>query len=317
MMMSIFCNLCFSVRQLQWAEAWTEFYISPVECPEELRESHSPEKSKHSDNCSADEFYVLAGERHQYNHENNLDDVVSSIHHHRRYKQYLSLKRALFEEYEQLGDFTLIRTKEDVITLVQFYDGSELALKLSVTITPSLLASISVHRQKIQQDHDFWIGLPKFLSTVTDVKKLLSKLSSFQVCLGNYEDKFSHLVPIGVGLSQASASCMAAYREGDFGVNTNGIQFSSTVRSTSCALLVLGKMRCGHCCRYRSTLRKNLSRESLSPKPCQPQPDKLSHKTHQHMTKLELVHKYKIIKTHNQSLKSELDQLRGKVYNTM
>ncbi|XP_046577377.1 uncharacterized protein LOC124285222 [Haliotis rubra] len=304
------------VRQLQWAEAWAAFYIGAAEHHQEAvaSESHSHGASTDSDNCSADAFYVLVGKMHQYNPDDNLDDVVTGILHHRRYQQYLCLKNTLFEEYDQLGDFTIIWTKEDVIKLAQFYEGSDLAVKLAVTITPSLMASISVHRQKIGHDHDFWIGLPKFFSTLKDVKNLLSKLSSYHVCLGNYEDKYSHLVPIGVGLSQTAASGISAYRECDFGVNINGIEFSSTIRSARCALLALGKTRCEHCCRYRSTLRKVLSRNSVSPKPCQPHPHKLSHKTHKHMTKMELVNKFQTVKTHNQALKSELGQLKRKVF---
>ncbi len=172
---------------------------------------------------------------------------------------------------------------------MQIYDGLNPAVKVSVCIKPSLQASVYVNRKALGPSHELWNGLPTLCSTFQDVKMLLSKMSLFCVCSGNYEDKFSQVMPVGLENGHTPYSGMLGYREGDFGYNQHSVKLTSTIRSTRCELLTRGTVRCGPCSTYRATLRKNLSRTRL-PK-CSSPVGSISKKSHMHMSRLELVNK--------------------------
>lgn len=81
----------------------------------------------------------------------------------------------------------------------------------------------------ISQAHDIWIGLPAFVTTVKDVTHLLAKFNRWNVCTGNYDQKFVNVVPLHVRISDKNTS-YAANREGDMGAFDGNTRYTSTVR---------------------------------------------------------------------------------------
>ncbi|XP_067658990.1 uncharacterized protein [Haliotis asinina] len=245
-------------RDTLWDRAWKSFFIALSDEP-----TDDPcQEATDSDGCSADEFFVILDKVHQYHPDNNVDEFVVILQYH-RYQQYLKMKKELLQHVDELGNFTIARNQRENITIVQFYDSDLGSVQLSVVIKPSFTATIYAHRRDIGPNHEFWIGLPTFFSTLSDVKKLLSKLSTYHVCVGNYEDRFADMVPVGAGISKGAISTISAYREGDFGANINGIAYTSTIRSMKCQFLVSQRDRCSHCSKYRATLRANARRDAV------------------------------------------------------
>ncbi|XP_046564014.1 uncharacterized protein LOC124272836 [Haliotis rubra] len=196
-----------SSRDALWEKAWKSFFIDLTDEP---TDTPCLEEATDSDGCSADEFFVILDTIHQYHPDNNVDEFVDGILRYHKYQQFLTLKKELFQHVDDLGNFTIARNKRENITIVQFYDNDVGSVQLSVVIKPSFTAAIYAHRRDIGPNHEFWIGLPAFFSTLRDVKKLLSKLSTYHVCVGNYEDRFADLIPVGAGISEGAISTISA-----------------------------------------------------------------------------------------------------------
>ncbi|XP_046570699.1 uncharacterized protein LOC124278912 [Haliotis rubra] len=294
-----------SSRDVLWDRAWKSFFIDLTDEPIGIP---CLEEAIDSDGCSADEFFVILDTIHQYHPDINLDEFVDGILQYHRYQQYLTLKKELLHHADELGNFTILRNKREEVNIVQCYDSDVAAVHLSVVIKPSFAATIYAHRHHIGPNHEFWIGLPEFFSNLRDVKKLLLKLSTYSVCVGNYEDRFKHLIPIGSGLSETATSTISAYKEGDFGANINGIAYTSTIRSQKCQFLVSQRERCSHCCKYRATLRANARRVSLSQK--KQKLNAIRHTTHKNMSKNEVIEKYQIMKSSRNSIQLEMERLK-------
>ncbi|XP_046334103.2 uncharacterized protein LOC124116707 [Haliotis rufescens] len=302
----------YSSRDVLWDKAWKSFFTDI--CDEPIDIPYVGE-TMDSDGCSANEFFVILDRVHKYHPDNDLDNFVDAILQCRKYQLYLSLKEELFKHADELGEFTILRNKREEVNLVQCYDGDVAAVQLSVVIKPSYEATVYAHRHDIGHDHELWIGLPKYFSTVRDVKQLLSKLSTYHVCLGNYEDRFAHLIPFSAGVCKGATSTISAYREGDFGANIDGIAYSSTIRSLMCQFLISRRERCGPCCRYRATLRANARRESLSSKT--PNLTSFTHTTHKNMSKMEVIQKYELMKSSRNSILSEMERLKKTISQTI
>ncbi|XP_048241342.1 uncharacterized protein LOC125374488 [Haliotis rufescens] len=302
----------YNSRDVLWDEAWNSFFIDICDDPIDIPYLG---EAMDSDGCSANEFFVILDSVHKYHPDNDLDTFVDGILQYRKYQLFLSLKKELFRHADELGEFTILRNKREEVNLVQCYDSDVAAVQLSVVIRPSFEATVYAHRRDIGHDHELWIGLPKYFTTVRDVSQLLSKLSTYHVCFGNYEDRFAHLIPVGAGISEGATSTISAYREGDFGANIDGIAYSSTIRSLMCQFLISRRDRCGPCSRYRATLRANARRESLSPKT--PKLTSFTHTTHKNMSKMEVIQKYELMKISRNSIQSEMERLKRTISQTI
>ena len=83
-------------------------------------------------------------------------------------------------------------------------------------------------------------------------KENCSKLL-YSVCISNPHAEFKEIGPIGKGMGLAESSTCEAYREGDFGAALGYAQYSSTIRSIRCCLLVQG-IRCINYSKYHEII---------------------------------------------------------------
>ncbi|XP_071152281.1 uncharacterized protein [Mytilus edulis] len=143
----------------------------------------------------------------------------------------------------------------DYIQIMQLYPSTGTAsVKLNVTIDQKFAAKVFVHRIELCSDHQLWKDLPTTFDSIINIQSLLSKLESYSVCVGNYENDLIDVIPIGSAVQRAkpaSTNCHG-YREGDFGAVKGTISYSSTVRNVQCALLVQGRDIYTYICVYMS-----------------------------------------------------------------
>ncbi|XP_033730198.1 LOW QUALITY PROTEIN: uncharacterized protein LOC117319517 [Pecten maximus] len=150
--------------------------------------------------------------------------------------------------------------RDDYIEILELYKaGGKTAIKLAVTFDPTFKATIHVHRKKLPQDHDLWDGLPQSFDTYSKVQLLLDRLNKYVVCIGNPDEEYQDLVPVGTALTSGNSSEVHAYREGDFGAELGKVTYSSTIRAMNCPMLVEGP-RCCSCASYRRCLRTRKQR---------------------------------------------------------
>ena len=110
--------------------------------------------------------------------------------------------------------------------------GEKTIVQQVLTVKSNYEAVIHVHQRRIPDDHEIWNGLPQLFETPEAVNKLLERLSNYSVCVGNPDENFQGLVPIGSGLSDNKSSTIYAYREGDFCSKDGYKEYNSTIRST-------------------------------------------------------------------------------------
>ena len=140
---------------------------------------------------------------------------------------------------ENLYPFILCVGAEKIQLIELYPNEGNPSLKLTVVIEENFQARLFVHRKEVVRPNAFWIGLPLFYTKVETVKKLLDKIKSSNVCTGN-PDQFT-----GGPSRPQPKSKNSGYREENFGTS-----YSSTIRSTSCQLLINNE-RCLKCCDYR------------------------------------------------------------------
>lgn len=220
---------------------------------------------------------------------------------------FLNLKETLATSLKERWFLT---DSEDKIKIFEFYKqpGNTVSVKQSVIIEQDFSCKLFVHRQEILRDHEVWTGLPVYISTVEDVNKLLTRLDSFSVCIGNCDEEYNELIPVGAGLSDGFTSEIRAYREGDFCASKGNLSYDSTVRSVKCKLLVEGN-RCPECLDIRRILRKRKQR--LEDRKSKDQPNYLhSQYQHKYMVRNILVTKIEQQKHEIKTLMAENDKLK-------
>ncbi|XP_062608616.1 uncharacterized protein LOC134270400 [Saccostrea cucullata] len=145
--------------------------------------------------------------------------------------------------------------KQHSIEILQLYRREHnTAVKLSLVIGKDCHVQLYVHRTLVPETHDFWSELSTHVQSASDVFKILEKLLEYGVCIGNPDPEFQELTPVGCGISSASSPEILAYREGDFCAVQGNLSYSSTIRSSQYAMLVLGA-RCPQCSSYRRQLK--------------------------------------------------------------
>ena len=187
----------------------------------------------------------------------DAESICAEVHVTTSLTDFQTLQTAIAEDIQL--PFHLL-PMENVIQIVEFYQTRNASVKLSVNIEEDFTAKIFVHRIELSDDHEIWDGLPKKYNSVNDIQRLLSKLQTYSVCIANPDPEFQEIVPVGKGLSTAESSTIAAYREGNFGAVKGDLEYSSTIRSVHCCMLVQGA-RCKHCSKYRGTLRERKERQ--------------------------------------------------------
>lgn len=157
----------------------------------------------------------------------------------------------------------------DNLQIIELYPSTKnVSVKSTIMISRDFTAKVYVHNIELSSEHDIWLGLPSAYDNITSIERLLSKLRSYTVCCGNYEQELldTHdrsITPVGSTIEHVTdADSCQGFKEHDFGAIKGTLTYSSTVRSVSCLLLVQGNryIRCSSCSHLRLILRKRKQR---------------------------------------------------------
>ncbi|CAC5403380.1 THAP9 [Mytilus coruscus] len=262
--------------------------------------------------CHADFFLApLEGTEQQITQEIEIYAVNETHHEHE--EACLSPFQTLCNLLQvSISDPYILSCTDTEICIVELYQIScrEMSIKLSVIIDSNFCAKIYVHRKEVSRDNDIWTGLPTKYDSVEFVTKLLSCLSCFSVCVGNPDEEYQYITPVGCGISDKVANTIRSYREGNFSATSGTLSYGSTIRSVHCSLLVKGK-RCSQCLADRRMLRKRHQRaveRHNSP------PTNFVHKTvkHENMSRSNLIEKINQQRDEIKSMSSEIEKLKRK-----
>ncbi|CAG2199465.1 THAP9 [Mytilus edulis] len=219
-----------------------------------------------------------------------------------------TLKSELSENYILFKDSNRI----NILEPYHVKDQTDIKIKLSVVIDANFLPRIFVHNKEIGKDNNIWTGLPTVYNNIDSVQKLLARLRMFFVCVGNPDEQFQYITPVGSGISDAFTNEIRCYREGDYGATKWDTAYTSTIRSVKCQMLVQGS-RCSSCAEDRRMLRKRQQRaEEKKTSP----PVTFVHRIyqHKHMSRENLVTKIEQQKTEMRTLSSEVEKLKRQLH---
>lgn len=243
-------------------------------------------------------------------HENNSCEFSPFVTVKWEFSPFVYLKESL---KTSLKEHWYLSNSENEIKIFELYNppgNNTLSVKQSVTIEQDFSCKIFVHRQEIPHDHKVWTGLPVCMSTVEDVNALLTRLDSFSVCFGNFEEEYKEIVAAEAELKDGFTSEIRAYREADFCAFKGDLSYDSTVRSVKCKLLVEGN-RCDECTNIRRILRKRKQR--LEERKYKVQPNYLHSKyQHKYMDRDMLLTKIEQQRNEIKILTAENDKLKRK-----
>ena len=215
---------------------------------EDTTTSNSPEELLDSDLCSANQFYVVLDKIYEYDPNKDLDSLVS----HKQKQRYFTLDEALSSV--NVGNF--LKTKDhDRIRFVHLYNSDNPGIKTCVTILPNFTADVKVHRISVSKNHRLWSGLPCVYVHASSVVRLLEKIETFTICVGNFDAEYQNLVGVGEDIINRNRTGTMGFREQDFGAVAGNAQYSSTIRSKDCDLLG-NTRRCWTCMKLRVLVRK-------------------------------------------------------------
>ncbi|KAK7102679.1 hypothetical protein V1264_020866 [Littorina saxatilis] len=192
------------------------------------------------DGDTAQGFFVIVGEKaFRYEPDQDVDDLAASLQASCRRQVFQKLTQDVKSAFQDSDSVCVLLLKECKLRLTSMYDSSIPSLKFCLSISDDLSPSLVVHQGIIPPTDDFWIGLPRYLFTATDVLKVLDKVENWSICSGNCEEEFQSLVPVGVPFCDTTMK-RAAYKESVYGAT--GCE--TTIRSTKCHLLIRSGGRC-------------------------------------------------------------------------
>lgn len=249
------------------------------------------------------EHYVILDKVYKIDKDIDLDIFVQQknqeLYLHLRDNCQELVKDSLFEKFEFVRSSPQIR-------YVSLYDGDSPRVKLSVTIKPDFRTEIYVHDKKLNNNHQLWSRLPSRFIRVEQVRKLLTSLLYFEVCIGNPDEELQKLFSGKLG-----------YLETGFIAQCANLKYNSTIRSVNCMLLkeISGKaagLRCKECGTYRRTLKKQEQRwEVKIPTECI---DWItSKKGNSRLTECEKIEKIKQLRNYSMQLKGQVEFLKRKL----
>ena len=174
--------------------------------------------------------------------------------------KFESLKQNVLLQRDKLPAAYFINLESKDIEFISVNKHEEkTAVKTRVCIYSDFSARVFVHNKELSSNHFLWDRQPQYFHNFTDILGLLNSLSHLYVCIGNPDDEYVSLVPVGAGLSDNKQPGILAYREGDFCATQRDLIYSSTIRSVNCDLLH-DSIRCSACSKYRKNLRARKER---------------------------------------------------------
>ena len=150
-------------------------------------------------------------------------------------------------------------------------------------------------------------SFPSVLDPAT-ANRLVSLIDTLHVCPGNPEIHFTTLCNSRNGHIEAADGRVKAFLDTYYPVRMNGQHYSSTMRTTSCALLVTGT-KCTSCKLYRVVLRALRSKTMRCPHATHI----TSHVNYRYLTTLQLRETMSTLKAEVVQQKREIDKLKERV----
>ncbi|VDI16396.1 Hypothetical predicted protein [Mytilus galloprovincialis] len=209
----------------------------------------------------------------------------------------------------------MLNSTSSDIQILSFYNNSgKTVIKSAINICRNFKVNISIHQITVSADHEIWEGMPSSFTSAKAVVLLLNKLSKYNVCIGNPDEEFQDVTVVGAGISHQSSPGIVAYREGDFCASIGAFTYHSTIRSSSCCLLVQHN-RCKTCSQYRKSLKLRKQRLNQQAENRQKQGTDLMHSTYKHkdMSREMLTNKLQQQKKHIQTLDGEISKMKRTV----
>ncbi|XP_070183181.1 uncharacterized protein [Littorina saxatilis] len=253
------------------------------------------------DGDTAQGFFMIVGEKaFRYEPDQDVDDLVASLQASCRRQVFQKLTQDVKSAFQDSDSVCVLLLKECKLRLTSMYDSSIPSLKFCLSISDDLSPSLVVHQGIIPPTHDFWIGLPRYLFTATDVLKVLDKVENWSICSGNCEEQFRSLVPVGVPFCDTTMKRAACC--------------DTTIRSTKCHLLIRSGGRCQFCSLYSKTPWKAGYRNKAKMEAPQGNNLMSSKIPHARMSRDDLCLKVTQLREANRSLSGELERLRRDVF---
>ena len=148
---------------------------------------------------------------------------------------------------------------------IQKSDGYFILTQVNGVPVPTVTSSITIsadrytvyiHNRPLPENHELYNARGRQITNLKQLSTVLDDVNNFSVCCGNFEEEFVELIP-----NISPCKTRGAFREENFGGTSHkGEHYSTTVRSTNCSLLI-SKLRCDSCIKYRNTLRALVSRK--------------------------------------------------------
>ena len=166
----------------------------------------------------------------------------------------------LKDELDDLPHPFILQKHAETIEILSVLDVDHTTyVKLKVVISKSGHVTIFVHDKLLNDNNPVWLNAQRYVFTKKDVLNVLACLSNFNVCIGNPDEEFQSLVPVGGGISVSNDDTIVAYREKNFNAVQGKIKYDSTIRSSNCTLLVSGQ-KCSACHLRRKLLKQRYDR---------------------------------------------------------
>ena len=117
--------------------------------------------------------------------------------------------------------------------------------------------ALYIHGRKVNCEV---LGATNLLTTIEKVKELLKNIAEAIVCPGNPDERFIEMITSRKRQMTSTDGDLVAQVVNGYPVYCNGIEYNCTVRTTSCAMLTDGSIRCFSCNKFRAQLRVMYSR---------------------------------------------------------
>ena len=150
-----------------------------------------------------------------------------------------------------------------VVTCKLQHSQGQPTVTRSVTVNDDLTWHVRIHGQTLYTSKCVALKcLPVTVKTKIALNRLLKLVDSLNICAGHPEDHFLDLADSRKGKFQSAGNSTVAFIDTYYPVSLNGKEYSRTIRTSACELLVHGP-KCDVCKKYRSSLRsQQLYREA-------------------------------------------------------
>ena len=150
--------------------------------------------------------------------------------------------------------FQCIVSDSTKVTFAQFYYGGIMNIKWTVSCFGNGNVKVHVHGTEICRNHELWDGLPEQFVDVQQVCDLMSRLASYDVCVGNPD---ADLICLAEPMLNVEHS---GYHKENWQAVAGNLSYNATVRGSKCAKLFRG-VRCHDCRQARNRLRAKRARK--------------------------------------------------------